>query len=544
MTLGPRAQTWLATLLFAALTTFMTWPQAAHLVTHAHGHYDVYFNMWRLAWIAHALTTAPSRLFAGNIFFPEPRTLTYSDAMLVEGAIGTPLLIAGVPPVLTHNLLLLGAIVSSATGIFVLARHLTRSAAAGVIAGVIFAFVPYRFEHFMHMELQWTMWMPWALWSLHRTFETERWKYGALTGMFLSLQMLSSIYYGVFLAILLGLIAGLLLLPRVWTPLTTLRALFPALSIGAVVAILCCGLYALPYLATKDKVGGRVPAEMNQYSARPSSYLVATPGSILYGKAFAGRSRPERRLFPGTLAVILAIVGLFRKEASPIPIAYLLSMVAAFELSLGLTGYSFAFLLTHFSAFEGFRALARLGVFVVLFLAVLAAYGYSALMENRGSLTRRIVFVAVTAVLLMEYRVQPMPLDAYPNSAPQLYAWLAQQPRGVVAEFPMPRLDGWPGPDARVSYLSTFHWQPMLNGYSGFMPPSYATRLDAVMYFPDERALNRLRRDRVRYLIVHTDAYRTDEVVVILDALKNRYGFPELGRFSDGSGEAVVFEAR
>ena len=114
----------------------------------------------------------------------------------------------GLPPVLVHNLLLLGAIVSSAVGMFVLARHLTGSAGAGVVAGMVFAFVPYRFEHYMHMELQWTMWMPWAFWALHRTFETRSWKFGLLTGLFVSLQMLSSIYYGVFLAMLLGVIAA------------------------------------------------------------------------------------------------------------------------------------------------------------------------------------------------------------------------------------------------------------------------------------------------------------------------------------------------
>ena len=82
--------------------------------------------------------------------------------MIVEGAVAAPLLWAGVPPVLVHNLLLLGAIAASGVAMFVLVRYLTGSRGAGLIAGVVFAFVPYRFEHYMHMELQWTMWMPLA----------------------------------------------------------------------------------------------------------------------------------------------------------------------------------------------------------------------------------------------------------------------------------------------------------------------------------------------------------------------------------------------
>ena len=48
--------------------------------------------------------------------------------MIVEGIVAAPLLWAGVPPMLVHNLLLLGAIVASAVGMFVLVRTLTGSA--------------------------------------------------------------------------------------------------------------------------------------------------------------------------------------------------------------------------------------------------------------------------------------------------------------------------------------------------------------------------------------------------------------------------------
>src|SRR5919201_1360631 len=109
------------TALFVLLTAVMTWPQARHLSTSAALHYDVYFNLWRLEWFAHALATSPRHLFDGNIFYPEPRALTFSDAMPIEGLTAAPLLWAGVPPVLVHNLLLLGAIASSGVGMFVLA---------------------------------------------------------------------------------------------------------------------------------------------------------------------------------------------------------------------------------------------------------------------------------------------------------------------------------------------------------------------------------------------------------------------------------------
>src|SRR5207237_7194030 len=197
---GPLA----ALAVFVVLIVFMMWPQVLHIRNSATAHQDVYFNLWRLAWVAHALSSSPSHLFDGNIFYPEPRTLTFADAMRVEVVIAAPLIWIGVKPVLVHNLMMLGAIAVSALGIFMLVRYLTGSRGAALLAGVIFAFAPYRHEHIMHMELQWTMWMPWAFLALHRTLDTGRWRDGIAAGLAVALQMLSSIYYGIFLATLLA----------------------------------------------------------------------------------------------------------------------------------------------------------------------------------------------------------------------------------------------------------------------------------------------------------------------------------------------------
>ena len=49
---------WLAVAgLFTLLTAAMTWPQALSLGSRAAQHQDVYFNMWRLGWVAHAAST-------------------------------------------------------------------------------------------------------------------------------------------------------------------------------------------------------------------------------------------------------------------------------------------------------------------------------------------------------------------------------------------------------------------------------------------------------------------------------------------------------
>src|SRR5262245_11019222 len=196
---------------FVVLTCVMMWPQVRHIHNSAVSHQDIYFNMWRLEWLAHAMATSPRDLFNGNIFYPEPRTLAFSDAMLVQGVIAAPLIWLGMPPVLLHNLMILGAIVLSATAMFALVRYLTGSRGAALLAGTIFAFAPYRFENIMHMELQWTMWVPLAFLALHKTIDEPRIRHGLGVGAAVALQMLSCIYYGIFLATLLP-VGGVFLL--------------------------------------------------------------------------------------------------------------------------------------------------------------------------------------------------------------------------------------------------------------------------------------------------------------------------------------------
>ena len=393
--------------------------------------------------------------------------------------------------------------------------------------------MPFRFEHYMHMEMQWTVWIPWSYWAMHRTVDTRAWRYGLLTGLFVSLQMLSSIYYGVFLIVLLGVSTAIILLSH---RLTEIPRLVLKLAPAAFVVAVICGAYARPYMETKKDVGARDERQIMLYSARPSSYLVATPDNIVYGKMYASRGRPERRLFPGALAVVLAMAGLFLKPVrqSAIAIAYLVGLVFAYELSLGLSGYSFRFLFERYEVFQGFRALARLGIFVVFFLAVLAGFGYAAIASIRGMPRRALVCLTI-ALLVVEYRVRPLHLIAYPNQPPPLHAWLATQPRGVVAVVPMPETD------PRVAYLSTFHWQPIVNGYSGFVPQSYIERLDDMRSFPGEKAVERLRRDGVRYLVVQLWQYRHEEGLMVQDSLKVGYHLRELGRFGDGTGDSVVY---
>ena len=71
--------------------------------------------------------------------------------------------------VTTYNLLLLLSIALSGWAMWRYALYLTGHSAAAILAGIVFAFVPYRFDHFHHLELQATIFLPLTLLYFERT---------------------------------------------------------------------------------------------------------------------------------------------------------------------------------------------------------------------------------------------------------------------------------------------------------------------------------------------------------------------------------------
>lgn len=108
----------------------------------------------------------------------------------------------------------------------------------------------------------------------------------------------------------------------------------------------------------------------------------------------------------------------------------------------------------------------------------------------------------------------------------------------------MPQPNRLPGNEPRFEFMSTFHWMPLINGYSGYYPESYINRLERLRTMPDAAALENLVGAGVRYVIVHTRLYRPGGANEVIAALTAHSRFRELGRFDDGLGEAVVFSAR
>ncbi len=518
-----------------ALTIVMTWPQALHLSTQVPGHDDPLFSIWRLSWIAHALPRDPRHFFDANIFYPHARTLTYSDAMIFEGVLAAPFLWVGVNPVLVYNLIFLTGIVSSGLGMFVLVRYLTGNIGAALVAAAIFTLAPYRIEHFVHLELQWTVWMPLTIWALHRAIDEGSWRFGALTGIFLWLQIMSCVYYGAFL----GLITGALALMLLATRLPQARRAIGPLCLGAAVALLLTLPYAIPYLMTTQELGARPAGEVAQFSAEWRSYLVAPQQNWLWGWTAWTYGGNERHLFPGLAAALLALLGLASRPRRMVWI-YAAVMLLAIELSLGMNGALYHWLYDRIFAFRGFRAPARFAILACCAMSVLAGFGFQYLQRVlRAQPARRFLLIAALVAIGVESGSSPMLLAAQPTTVPPIYRFLQSAGRSVIIEFPLENYD------PTYMFWSTYHWQPLVNGYSGYTPPDVVDTMALMQTFPDDESVDRLKTLQVHYVLVHQAFYQPGAYSALMGQIAQ---WPELipsGRYRDWTGsDTQIFELR
>lgn len=527
-------------LLFVALTIAMTWPQAQYMGSRVYDTDDPLLSIWRVSWIAHILPINPGDLFNGNIFYPEQRTLAYSDSVLVQGLAGAPLIWSGVSPVATYNVLLLLSMALSGWAMWRYAMHLTGDMNGSLLAGIVFTFVPFRFDHYQHLELQATFFMPLALLYLDRALASRSRRDAWLTMAMFVAQLYSCIYYAVFLATAMAVVGFV----ELWSASPQgRRAFLGAIVPAAIVALLFAAPYAMTYSINRDTLGERTDRDVQLYSATVSNYLATTEFNIVHGGWARPFGAPERMLFPGVLAIVLAISGLRRIDRARL--STLVILATGFIISLGLNTPLYSLLRTLAFPYRGLRAPARASILVFLAIATLVAFGWRRLMHRRPRRVATAATVLIAAALLIEYANR---MDAWltlPPQPPEVYRWLAKQPRSVVIEVPFARADQLHSiADGVYMYNSTFHWQPIVNGYSGFFPRTFYELSEQMQAFPDERSIAALKERGVDLIVVHAGLMDRDKFGEMTSALLARPDIEAMAQFEESRGPDAVFRLK
>lgn len=504
---------------------------------------DTYYAVWTFGWQARQLIVDPLNFFQGNIFYPFPNTLAFSEIVLPGALLYLPIEYATGNPVLAYNLVILLSFPLNAFAMYVCARNWLQTADhrpqtpdkapfairdaryAAFIAGIIFAFCTYKMGELRHNQLLFALFIPLTLLYVAKFFRAPNSHNALLSALFFALNALSCLYYAVFLSLAVALFVGVEIVLR-RLRISRQHLGYGALALG--MAVLLLMPFAPTYLSLERENNFSVGRNPNLFSARPASYLATPRTQWLYGALTSemyvlSKGQP---LFPGMVTLVLAAIGLVAliRAKNRAWIFLLLLALMGFVLSFGpnlmldrslqtplpfpLPYAAFARVIT---PLKSLNAPARFVVLTMFSLSLFAAFGLEAILKRLPRWGGVFTFGCVLLILL-EYISAPTRYVEVntPTTISPVYAFLAQQPRNqVVVELPMGEPD-FAGQNRHVEYVynSLYHRLPLINGYSTFIPPDYYALVQDVQVFPKASALKRLNEWGADWIVVHSDQFK------------------------------------
>ena len=544
------------------LAIVMHWPLVFHLGTDVPRDVgDPLVQSWQVAWGGYALIHQPLHFFQGNMFWPQPDSLAFSDALIGYA----PLSVFGdgvKDAVLRYDLLFLLAYALTFVGAYVLARELGLRPAGAAIAGAAFAFAPYRLEQDGHMQVISSGGLPLAIAVALRGYRLQRPGWIVAGWAIAAWQLTIGFTIGLPMAHLiglLGLIAAVVWWRRGRPPLP--RRLVAATLIGVAIYGTTAIVIGRPYLRVADDhpQAHRKPDIVEGFSGPPKVFLIAPSENEIWGPATAGLreegavATPEKTFFPGLVIFVFAVVGI-STGALPrqLRIGLGIGVIAVSVLMLGfqikdgfLWPYRILFEVN--PLWEAIRVPGRLVVFQSLGLALLAGAGAQwtgrRLSQRAGDATplRAAAPLGLVAVLFLAILVEGrgVPFDPFDKQA---------QP---AVPLPPARTIGYPQPQLHLPaqraednrrYLlwSTDGFPLIVNGRSSLVPTFTGDLIDAMRGFPDPYTARVLRQLGVGSVVLHT--YRVAGTPWEHAAEKPVAGLPLERR--EQPGNLVVYEIR
>jgi hypothetical protein len=479
---------------------------------------------WQVAWGGHALTSQPLEFFQSNQFWPEKDSLAFGDALIGYAPAG----LIGEGPwdaVVRYDLLFLFAYALCMFGGYWLGREMGIGPGGAAVAGVAFAFAPFRLEQDGHMQVISSGGIPLALamgvrgirlrspWWLFAAWVAAAWQ--------LSIGFAIGLPFAYLVGVLIAI--GVVIWWRRGRPAPD-RRLLVAGAAGALMFVLVAGLIARPYFRVADEhdEATRPPSTVEAYSGPLAVFITSPDENFIWGGSSAGiredlENVPEQTLFPGLLFLLLAGVGLGSSSfprwlryglGGGVFVVWVLCM--GFQEDDGLL-WPYRWVYEYLPGWEAIRTPGRLSTFSSLGIALLAAAGAEsvarAAVRRWGPVRWRLAVAPATTALLaclIAVEGRGLPFDPFDDQdQPVVDAVPAS-----VADVPDPQLHlPAEGSEENRRYLlwSSDGFPLIVNGRASTRPDSIEQLIIEMRDFPDAATVARLREYGVRSVVLHTD---------------------------------------
>ena len=442
----------LAFFFYLILTVIAAWPVISNLNGVIIGQdNDVYNNIWVDWWTLKALTDPQLSLWQTNyILYPQGANLIYHSFSHLTTLVSLSLrpFLGSMP---AYNITMLINIVLAGFSMFQLARYITKSTTAGLLAGIVFAFNSHNIYQTAHPDLAAVWCFPWITLYFIRAIRENSIKYALVTSIFVFLGAATS----TILIILIGMWLAFLVMYMYLTsefPRPQWRILF---VVGGVSFI-----SILPLVS---------PLLLDAINNQNSSFIIDPRDSVVTDMFapfipnwFAWQ---KRGLYVGIVNIFLLFLAIRhkRKQAR----LWLLLLIVSFLLAIGpiptIFYYDLGIILPWSLPFAPvLRNMYRMMILFSMGLAMLVAYGWLALQSELHT-TRTKTAVAAFLVglfIFVDYTAAPFPTTPIIVS-PFYTDFLDTIPDNVVlAILPTGRQE-----DKLYTFDQTFHNHPMVNGF-------------------------------------------------------------------------------
>jgi hypothetical protein len=302
-------------LTFCLFTSLLTWPYVGHLRNVVVDPGDPYLVAWVLWWDYHQTFTDPLNLFHSNVFYPLRYTLAFSEHCYGIALPFFPLFALGYQPLTVHAVAMYFAFSLCGYGAFRLARTLTGSNGVAWVAGIIFAFVPFRFHLMSQLPYLFSPWIPLLMEALVLFVRVRSKKRAVWLGVAFFMSGITTISWFT-LSLVPFAFAAAVLLTRygLWREREFWRRGAVALGLASVALL----PFMLPYVIASRLYGfKRSIEEVKANSAWPIHWLsVENRNKLWFGMGESMSEGFRFKLFPGLLPILFSLVAMLFGESA------------------------------------------------------------------------------------------------------------------------------------------------------------------------------------------------------------------------------------
>ena len=520
-------------------------------------HEDTYLVNLTLKHYMHVFTSGSfGDLAQAPMFYGFKNSLSFTDSYFMQALQAFPIyLLISKNIIVVTNMVNILTILASLMAMYILIFYFTKSQILSILGSIIYVFNPYVSAHFPeHQMLFSVQWIPLIFLFFEKSLELQSRRNLFLFFLFLTCQLLSSLYYAVFLTVILPLYISLRILQKK-------VKLKKFINLGSVLGLLFFFSVVLIsahfYLQTfSNESIHRGLEETNIYSAKPIDlFLNLNTRNVLYSKLAQELGletelvlvSSETTYFWGiTVWVLFIIISIlvirnFRKYQYLFLLLLLIIFCVLFsfgpQIAFGdnfkIPGpYLFFYKIDPLVRF--LRAPPRIAAFIFFFLALFICLSLPHLTRILGSFKKKVLYLIITLFILIEYWNKPLGFINITNEQKHFYEVLNNQSQiKVILNLPIGYQiytypEGTLGDNVDYHYLlwaSALHSKNLFNGSSGFIPDEYTRR---VIYlrdqFPTMSKIEKLKSWGVDGIVLNREEYSRPQEFDLTSDLLNELG--------------------